>query len=151
LRRVGLALIDVGYPIDRLLTQDLLPLLKATETRFFQHGGVVVETREVAALDIRLRAALGLLGAYDAAAKSQEEERANNPRLSAGGPTFNLVITDPETAERIAERLSGSGRYSRQLNVDAGVDEDEGRSGPDSGRISHSPGMSISMCCTSCG
>ena len=124
MRRAGLAMIDVGYPVDRLLTEDLLPLLKATETRFFQSGGVVMETREVAALDIRLRAGLGLLGAYDAAAR--DAERTDHPEFQVGGPTVNLVITEPGVAAAIAERLSGIGRYSGQPVLDVPVDENAG-------------------------
>src|SRR5690348_16956355 len=50
LKRVGKAMIDVGYPVDRLLTEKIIPLMSAKETKFFQHQGVIMETREVEAL-----------------------------------------------------------------------------------------------------
>ncbi|MGC2769073.1 MAG: hypothetical protein WB607_26470 [Candidatus Acidiferrum sp.] len=59
----------LGLTIEHVGDKCLRPLLDAKETKFFATNGVVMETREVAANDIRLRAVdlwAKLMGAYTA-------------------------------------------------------------------------------------
>jgi hypothetical protein len=46
----------LGLSIEYVADKCLRPLLQANETKFFANHGIVLEEREVAALDIRLRA-----------------------------------------------------------------------------------------------
>jgi len=45
----------IGLPAEKLLKDHFLKALRATETKFFSHQGIVMETREVVNHDIRLR------------------------------------------------------------------------------------------------
>jgi len=59
----------LGLNIEHVVNNCLRPLLEAKETKFFANQGVVLDTREVEALDIRLRAVdlwARLMGAYTA-------------------------------------------------------------------------------------
>lgn len=59
----------LGLTIEHVVNKCLRPLLEARETKFFASNGVVMETREVDASDIRLRAIdtwARLMGAYTA-------------------------------------------------------------------------------------
>jgi hypothetical protein len=47
---------QLGLTIEYVADKCLRPLLEARETKFFASNGVVMETREVDALDVRLRA-----------------------------------------------------------------------------------------------
>jgi hypothetical protein len=47
---------QLGLTIEHVADKCLRPLLDAKETKFFANGGIVTETREVAANDVRLRA-----------------------------------------------------------------------------------------------
>lgn len=57
----------LGLTIEHIADKCLRPLLEAKETKFFSDKGVVIETRDVDALGIRLRAIevwAQLMGAY---------------------------------------------------------------------------------------
>lgn len=57
----------LGLTIEHVANNCLRPLLEAKETRFFQKDGIVMEERDVEALDIRLRAIdtwAKMMGAY---------------------------------------------------------------------------------------
>ncbi len=57
----------LGLTYDYILDKCLRPLLEARETKFFQKEGIVMQEKEVEALDIRLRAIdtwAKLAGAY---------------------------------------------------------------------------------------
>jgi hypothetical protein len=59
----------LGLTIDHVVDKCLRPLLEAKETKFFANAGVVFDTKEVEALDIRIRAIevwARLMGAYTA-------------------------------------------------------------------------------------
>jgi hypothetical protein len=47
---------QLGLTIEYVADKCLRPLLEAKETKFFASNGIVMEEREVAALDVRLRA-----------------------------------------------------------------------------------------------
>lgn len=57
----------VGLSIEYVVNNCLRPLLDAKETKFFAYNGIVLDTKEIAALDIRTRAIevwARLMGAY---------------------------------------------------------------------------------------
>jgi hypothetical protein len=59
----------LGLTIEHVANNCLRPLLEAKETKFFANQGIVMETRDVEALDIRLRTIdvwAKLMGAYTA-------------------------------------------------------------------------------------
>jgi hypothetical protein len=59
----------LGLTIEHVADKCLRPLLEARETKFFANAGIVLDTREVEALDIRIRAIevwARLMGAYTA-------------------------------------------------------------------------------------
>ena len=59
----------LGLTIEHVVDKCLRPLLEAKETKFFASNGIVLDTKEVAALDIRIRAIevwARLMGAYTA-------------------------------------------------------------------------------------
>ena len=59
----------LGLTIDHVVDKCLRPLLEAKETKFFASNGIVLDTKEVEALDIRIRAIevwARLMGAYTA-------------------------------------------------------------------------------------
>jgi hypothetical protein len=53
-------LAKIGLPAEKLLRDTLLKELEATETVFFSHQDIVLESREVIEHDIRLRTAIEL-------------------------------------------------------------------------------------------
>jgi hypothetical protein len=60
---------DIGLTDKRLLAKYLLPALEANETKFFQHEGMVTDSREVIAWGPRLEAldkAFRLKGSFEA-------------------------------------------------------------------------------------
>ena len=59
----------LGLTIEHVVDKCLRPLLEAKETKFFASNGIVLDSKEVAALDIRIRAIevwARLMGAYTA-------------------------------------------------------------------------------------
>jgi hypothetical protein len=59
----------VGLSIEHVVNNCLRPLMDASETKFFANGGIVLDKREIPALDIRIRAIevwARLMGAYTA-------------------------------------------------------------------------------------
>jgi hypothetical protein len=88
----------LGLGIEATVNKYLLPLLDATETKFWAKDGVVIEQRDVVALDIRLRALevwARLMGAYT----------AQKVQLS-GGLTVDLNhVSDDELDQSIADLL----------------------------------------------
>lgn len=88
----------LGLTIEHVADKCLRPLLEATETKFFANNGIVLDKREVAALEIRLRAIevwARLMGAYT----------AQKVQLS-GDLTLDLNhVSDDELDKSIAELL----------------------------------------------
>jgi hypothetical protein len=99
LERLGLT---SEYVVDKCLR----PLLTATETKFFQNQGVVMQREEVEALDIRLRAIdvwAKLAGAYSV------------QKLNLSG-RLNVDVThvsDEELDEAITDLLGGTHSKSK--------------------------------------
>jgi hypothetical protein len=91
----------LGLSIEYVADKCLRPLLEANEKKFFANGGIVIDTREVPALDIRLRAAdlwAKLMGAYT----------AQKVQLS-GDLTLDLNhVSDDELDQTIAKLLGPS-------------------------------------------
>jgi hypothetical protein len=88
----------LGLGIESTVDKYLLPLLAATKTEFFANGGIVVEQRDVAALDIRLRA-------FEIWAKLMGAYTAQKVQLS-GGLTVDLNhVSDDELDQSIADLL----------------------------------------------
>lgn len=124
LKRVGKAMIDVGYPIDRLMTEKLIPLLSAKEIRFFQHQGVIMETREVEALGIQARVAIALMEAADAAARDEADRNSGDHR--PGQVTVNMVVASADDAKEIMDFLARLSPDRERPLLDAALDENEG-------------------------
>jgi hypothetical protein len=88
----------LGLTIEHVADKCLRPLLKAKETKFFADKGVVIETRDVEALDIRLRAVdtwAKLMGAYT----------AQKVQVSGGLSHDFSHVGDDELAQSIADLL----------------------------------------------
>ena len=88
----------LGLTYDYILDKCLRPLLEARETKFFQKEGIVMQEKEVEALDIRLRAIdtwAKLAGAYSV----QKVNVSGN--LSVGVTN----VSDAELEESIASLL----------------------------------------------
>jgi hypothetical protein len=80
---------ELGLTYEYVLDKCLRPLLEAKETKFFQNGGIIMQERDVEALDIRLRAIdtwAKLMGAYSV------------QKVNVSG-TLNLDITHVSDAE----------------------------------------------------
>ena len=75
-------------------------LLDAKETKFWADKGVVIETREVEAQDIQIRAAVELAKMHGAYPKGKDE----NVMIDSGGLMINVgVFTAPGAAELFEE------------------------------------------------
>jgi len=100
-----------GLTDEALVNKYLRPLMNAEETLFFQHQGIVLDKRRVAALGIRsgaLDMALKLKGSYP---KNGNGDSANN----GGGPpqiVIHLGAFDPERAFALLTGQSGGGKPS---------------------------------------
>lgn len=117
---------ELGYTIKKVLKNKLIPLMDAEETKFFADKGIVMDNRQVAANDIRLRATvevLDLIGAYDKPGDDSE-------RNQVGGITINLAFMDPERKSAVAAILSARRSGNGQSVMDATVHEDAGRKEP---------------------
>jgi hypothetical protein len=88
----------LGLTIEHVADKCLRPLLEAKEEKFFADKGVVLTTKEVAALDIRIRAIevwARLMGAY-----------AGQKVQVSGGLSLDLShVSDDELDEAIANLL----------------------------------------------
>jgi hypothetical protein len=88
----------LGLTIEHVADKCLRPLLEAKETKFFANAGIVLDTREVEALDIRIRAIevwARLMGAYT----------AQKVQVSGGLSLDLRHVSDDELDETIARLL----------------------------------------------
>jgi hypothetical protein len=93
-----------GFTDDSLVKKYLSPLLRANETKFFAHKGIVKETQDVAANDIRLRAldlTFKLKGSYaPIETKSEVEHKLTVAEMErAGNVLQHLRVIDVESKE----------------------------------------------------
>jgi hypothetical protein len=104
----------LGMTIEYVAGTVLKPLLEATETKFFANAGIVLETREVPALDTRLRAVdvwAKLKGAY----ATQKVQFSGDLSLDLNHVSddeldrFISKLTDPEPSKQAAEATTHSG------------------------------------------
>jgi hypothetical protein len=86
----------LGLTIEHVADKCLRPLLDAKETKFFASNGVVMEEREVAASDIRLRA-------VDLWAKLKGAYTAQKVQVSGGLSLDFNHVSDDELDRAIAE------------------------------------------------
>jgi hypothetical protein len=90
---------------DESLDAKLIALLDAKKTKFFAHKGVVLDERNIQALDIQIKAldmAYKLKGRYAAKKHEVTTKNTDTPRLSID------ENTNPKEAERIyAELIKG--------------------------------------------
>ena len=97
----------LGLTIEHVVDKCLRPLLQAKETKFFASNGIVLDTKEVEALDIRIRAIevwARLMGVYTQ--KVQRGDRGRN-HLSEYGLDDDHV-SDDELDRTIADLASPS-------------------------------------------
>jgi hypothetical protein len=95
-------------------------MLDATRKLYFSYQGVVLDTREVPAHDIQLRAAIELARMHGLYPKNGNGEvEPHDPP----GSSFTLVINEPGRARQIGERLAS--RLSRDPEFGIGVPGDE--------------------------
>lgn len=96
--RVPEVLEGVGASIEYVVNNCLRPLMDAKETKFFTKAGIVLDTREVPALDARIRSLeiwAKLIGAY----------MSQKVQVSGGlSPDFNNV-SDDELDQTISNLL----------------------------------------------
>jgi hypothetical protein len=86
-----------GLDDDSLIDKYLKPLLNAEETKFFQHEGRVIETRNVAALGIRdsaLDKTLKIRGLY---------AQPNDSSVNLRDLTFNVIYQQSNTKQNPPE------------------------------------------------
>jgi len=111
----------LGLSIEFVVDNCLRPLLTAKETKFFSDKGIVMETRDVEANDIRLRAIevwARLMGAYAA----RESNDGNGERSQSGGPSLSVVFTEEGSAREFVEAIAARRSAGGLARVDAGVD-----------------------------
>ena len=123
----------IGLPAEKLLRDTFLKELEATETVFFSFQGVVMESREVPAHDIRLRAGIELAKMHGLYPKTNGH---NGEDADSGQSTIiniNLGFLDPERAEAVlaAARERVRSGNSGQPDLDAMRNQNQGRTGPD--------------------
>jgi hypothetical protein len=113
--------------IDTILTQ--YSKLTATETKFFDNKGIVIEEREVLAHDVNLTAARDLQRFLGAIATTDLDDDTGG-----SGPekvTVNMVVADAEDAKEIMGFLAKMSPGRGHPVLDAELNQDPGRSGPD--------------------
>jgi hypothetical protein len=114
-------LAQIGLPAEKLLKDTFLKALEATQTVFFSFQGIVIESREVIAHDIRLRAGIELAKMHGLYPKTNGH---NGEDADSGEGTIiniNLGFLDPARAEAVlaaARERAGIGDR-RQLVLDA--------------------------------
>jgi hypothetical protein len=120
-------LTEIGLPAEKLLKDTFLKALEATQTIFFSFQGIVIESREVIAHDIRLRTAIELAKMHGLYPKTNGH---NGEDADSGeGTTINIHLgfLDPARAEAVlaaARERAGIGDRG-QLALDAGrLDKD---------------------------
>ena len=93
----------IGFGEEHVLGK-LGKLIEAKETKFFHHQGIVMETREVEALGIQIKAVDMALQVQGAKVSGNGSDFAGH---QAGGITIRLEISDPSRVEEIHRALSG--------------------------------------------
>jgi len=91
----------LGLTIEHVADKCLRPLLEARETKFFANAGIVLDTREVEALDIRIRAIevwARLMGAY-----------ASQKVQLSGDLSLDLNHVSDDDLDRLISQLTGPG------------------------------------------
>jgi hypothetical protein len=126
-------LAKIGLPAEKLLRDTFLKELEATETVFFSFQGVVIESREVIAHDIRLRAGIELAKMHGLYPKANGHNGEDADSGQGTTININLGFLNPERAEAVLaaarERVRGGNRG--QPVLDAMRDQNQGRTGPD--------------------
>lgn len=114
-------LTEIGLPAEKLLRDTFLKELEATEIVFFSHQGIVIETREVIAHDIRLRTAIELAKMHGLYPKTNGHNGEDADSGEGTTININLGFLNPERAEAVlaaARERAGIGDR-RQLVLDA--------------------------------
>lgn len=112
---------ELGLTVSSL-AQDVDRLRRAKETKFFHDKGIVMETREVEALDIQAKAVdmgLRVHGAY------KEADDARNS-LRSETSTVCLVVTDAKEAAELARLLAPRDSSGVVIDVAPQVDSNLG-------------------------
>jgi hypothetical protein len=117
----------LGCPVDKVLMK-VISKLEAEETKMGWHKGKLVQAVNVVDHDTQLRAADMLLDLYNAYPRNGRHE--DESHAQPGGPSFTLVIADPERAAAIRERLAHIRSSHTPASLGTPLDEDEGRAGP---------------------
>jgi hypothetical protein len=94
------ALQRLGITRDRVF-QKLGALMDAKETKFFADKGVVMETREVEAQDIQMRATVELAKMHGAYPRGTDE----NVMIDSGGIMINVGVFNEPGAAQLFEEL----------------------------------------------
>jgi hypothetical protein len=126
-------LAKIGLPAEKLLKGTFLKELEATETVFFSHQGIVIESREVIAHDIRLRTAIELAKMHGLYPKTNGHNGEDADSGEGTTININLGFLDPARAEAVlaAARERVRGGNSGQPILDAMRNQNQGRTGPD--------------------
>jgi hypothetical protein len=120
-------LTEIGLPAEKLLKDTFLKALEATQTVFFSFQGIVIESREVIAHDIRLRTAIELAKMHGLYPRTNGHNGENADPGEGTTININLGFLDPGRAEAVlaaARERAGIGDR-RQPVLDAGrLDKD---------------------------
>jgi hypothetical protein len=136
LHRIRLQLPEIlekmNLPVEKVIKK-LAAKMEAKETKFFEHGGIVMETRNVEAHDIQLRAAIEFAKIYGLYPKTNGHNEENADSGEGTTININLGFLSPERAEAVfaAARERVCGGNSEQPILDAAPDQDQGRTGPE--------------------
>jgi hypothetical protein len=136
LDRIRLQVPDIlekmNIPVEKVIKK-LASKMEARETKFFGHGGIVMETRSVEAHDIQLRAAIELAKMHGLYPRTNGHNGENGDSGEGTTININLGFLGPERAEAVfaAARQRARGGGSGQPVLDATSDQDQGRPGSD--------------------
>jgi hypothetical protein len=127
LHRIRLQLPDIldkmNIPVEKVVKK-LKAQMEAMETLYFTHQGVVMETRQVEAHAIQLRAAVELakmLGFYPGASTSAYESEPDNK--VPGHISLTIVVGTPEEAKELGATFVHPRAKPKELS--AGVKSNE--------------------------
>lgn len=116
---------ELGITRDRVFKK-LEYLMDARETKFFQKDGLVMETRDVEALDINTKAAVELGKMHRAYPRNADSDTDPSERGALEGITFSVVILNEGDAKRLSAGITARRGSHQQPPLDAAVHQNAG-------------------------
>jgi hypothetical protein len=115
----------LGCPVDKVLKM-IIEELDAEETKLGWHKGRLVQAVNIAAHDIRLRAAEILLELHNAYPGAGNRQQGDDGDTATRGPYFTVAVADPGVAERVQEKPAARKDSLLAARVGEALDSDEG-------------------------